>query len=233
VGSIGVNPNPRVEVGVATSNGKAYYEIITFLKTIGVFHRDVILTSEEVGFAPLNAEDSSSQLIITTRKERLLIPHSKVICIEDLGDDPAVAKQRFFSAMYPTKSTDVFLIGIDPGERTGVAAFVNHRELESLVLRSVHDTIARVTKLLENAPQSRKIVRIGFGNPKAASELARRLQSAYHGEIRIQFVDERGTSTLVSAGRKRRKSGTRDQRAAKLIAFREGQEFQPDEIRVN
>ncbi len=101
----------------------------------------------------------------------------------------------------------------------------------------LEDVVTLVTKLLENAPQIRKIVRIGYGNPRVAQEIARRIEAAHPLQVKIQFVDERGTSTLVSrarAGKKRTlvRSGTRDQVAAKLIAFREGREYQSHRIRA-
>ncbi|MHB8568145.1 MAG: RuvC family protein [Nitrososphaerales archaeon] len=233
VGSIGTASDYQTEVAVATSDGKAYYKITSFLKHVGISFRDLILwdavdvpsnlassITSDIG----SVLDNKSRLIITTRKERIQLVGANIICIEDLGDDFVLAKEKFLSILYPSKDEDSFIVGIDPGERTGVAAFINHREIESTVLTSIADIVARVSKLVDNSPKIRRIVRIGYGNPRLAVQIAEALESQCKNQLRIQLVDESGTSTLV-AKRSPKKSGTRDQRAAKLIAFREGQEF--------
>ena len=166
---------------------------------------------------------NSNLLIITTRRERLQIA-GNVVCLEDLGDDPALAKQKLLAILYPLKESDWFVVGIDPGERTGLAAFMNQVEVESAVFRSIEETLLRVQALLDNAPNIRKMVKIGAGIPKLADKLAAGLGSKYDPKkVRIQLVDERGTSSLYRSGKNR--FLTRDQRAAKLIAFREGIDY--------
>jgi RNase H-fold protein (predicted Holliday junction resolvase) len=218
---------PRVEVGVATSNGKAYYRIASFLRRIRQPFEDIILENKFNDIPPQGQQPISVspniKVIITTRKERLLLASPNVVCIEDLGDDISLARERLFSYLYPAKPTDWFVVGIDPGERTGVAAFMNNREVESAVISSFDQTISRVADLLDNAPNMRRVVKIGRGNPRLATRIANELSSKYNDRVKIQLVDERGTSVLSS--KRSHKGVTRDQRAARLIAFRDGQEF--------
>ena len=224
--SIGARPGTRAEVGVATEDGRSYFRITSLLKRIHVPYVDIILSNPVAGI--LHATDQGSKglkLIITTRKERLRVSGTNVACIEDLGDDVGIAKERIFSALYPLKDSDWFVVGIDPGERTGLVAYMNHVEVESSVLVSLEDTVSRVAKLIDNAPELRKVVKIGAGMPTLAREIAMRLDSRYRKQLKIQLVDERGTSALTS--RKSEPAGTRDQRAAKLIAFREGRDYKP------
>ena len=226
---IGARSTVRAEVGVATENGKSYYNITSFLNRIHIPYVDIIL--DEISYPKPNRPSASIadyvakelKLIITTRKERLQVSGKNVVCIEDLGEDIGVAKEKLLSLLYPSKETDWFVVGIDPGERTGMAAFMNQLEVESTVLGSVEDTVLRVAKLIDNAPRIRKVVKIGSGMPMLAEQIARRLDSQYRQKLHIQLVDERGTSTLNSRGHGR--IGTRDQRAAKLIAFREGKDY--------
>ena len=248
---------------MATSDGKAYYRITALLKKIGVPYRDLIMGGTPSNVSPfLKGEEKSLdhptfssenfpsdlKVIISTRKERLsLATEGNVVCIEELGEDQGIAKARLLSILYPAKSGDCFIVGIDPGKRNGIAAFINHREVESSVMPSIEETILRTSKLLENAPtMTRKIVKIGYGSPRLALEIAEGLEALHGGGLSIQLVDERGTSTLTSSlatghGRKysfrssraiRKMRTTRDQRAARLIAFREGVEFQPSRIRA-
>ncbi len=141
--TIGTSSSPILEVGVATSNGKAYYKITSFLKRLGVPYSDIVLNADPLDqivksrSSTLLDESYLPKVILTTRRERLQIPRDTVLCIEDLGDDFGVAKEKLISTLYPPKETDLFVVGIDPGERTGVAAFLNHREIESAVLSSL------------------------------------------------------------------------------------------------
>lgn len=194
------------------------------MKRMGAPFADVLLGEESIKLLDSQAfTDHNLKIIITTRKERLRLPGSNIVCVEDLGDDVGLAKEKLFSMLYPPRPNDWFVVGIDPGERTGIAAFINHREIESSVLPTFEATVARVSALIDNAPDVRKIVKIGSGNLLVARTIARHLDARYRGHVKIQLVNESGTSVL------RRKSnsvrGTRDQRAAKLIAFRDGQDY--------
>ena len=233
MGSIGVRSISRAEVGVATSSGKSYYMITSLLKHARIPYVDILLGGEDSSTINLKAsalvadyELRRLKLIITTRKERLQVLANAVICIEDLGEDWSIAKQKLLSILHPLKESDRFVVGIDPGQRTGIAAFMNHIEVDSDVLGSIDDTVVRAKRLLDNAPKMRKIVKIGSGMPALAEKIAFSLDSLYkRDQIRIQLVDERGTSSLYACGKSR--FGTRDQRSAKLIAFREGRDYVP------
>jgi len=231
VGRIGEISDSRPEVGVSTSNGRAYYVITSLLKRAGLQYVDIV-----AGNRPIVANanhgtqlfyEGNVKVIITTRRERVQFFDSQVLCVEDLGDDVGIVREKIFPYIYPAKSTDWFIVGIDPGKRTGVAAFINHREVESSVIQSLEGTIAKVCALIDNAPATKKVVKIGSGNALLAKKIAQILESRYHQDVRIQLVNESGTSSLT------RKRGrltfgrleTRDQRAAKMIAFREGQYY--------
>ncbi len=189
---------------------------------MGAPFADVILQGEST-LKSYSQYNENIKLIITTRKERIRFPGSNIVCVEDLGDDVGLAKERLFSMLYPPKPNDKFVVGIDPGVRTGIAAFFNHREIESSVLATFGATVYRVSALIDNAPDVKKIVKIGCGNLSVATMLARYLESRYGSRIKIQLVNESGTSVLRRKGTRER--GTRDQRAAKLIAFREGVDY--------
>ncbi len=228
--SIGTKLLNNAEVGVATKEGRSYFRITSLLNKIRVPYVDVIL-GNPAPIKGISARSHSDQMIrnlkivVTTRKERLQIVSSNVVCVEDLGDDVGVAKERLFSMLYPIKDSDWFVVGIDPGERTGVVAFMSHLEVESLVFASVDETVNRVSELINNAPMVKKVVKIGSGIPLLADQIAKRLELRYRQQLRIQLVDERGTSALNSRAKARIE--TRDQRSAKLIAFREGRDYTP------
>lgn len=230
MGSIGVPSLSNVEVGVATEYGRSYFAITSLLRRARIPYVDVLLRDYTNSISTRSSVFLSHyssrrlKLIITTRKERLRIVGNQIICIEDLGDDIGVAKQKLLLMLHQFKETDRFVIGIDPGERNGLAAFMNHVEIDTVVLGSLDETVSRTCRLLDNAPRMRRFVKIGSGMPRLAERIADMLASKYGPEeIRIQLVDERGTSSLYQNGKSR--YGTRDQRSAKLIAFREGQDY--------
>jgi hypothetical protein len=237
VGSIGVRSLTLAEVGVATESGRHYYAITSLLKRARIPYVDLLFHDYHPiarRFAGTRRsayiyDDQSKKLklVITTRRERLQIPGSGVICIEDLGDDIDIAKQKLLAILHPLKESDKFIVGVDPGERTGIAAFMNHVEVNSAVVISIEDAIAQVRRLLDNAPRVSRIVKIGAGMPLLAEKIAFGLDSFYgqDQQIKIQLVDERGTSSLYARGKAH--WGTRDQRSAKLIAFREGRDYIP------
>jgi hypothetical protein len=233
VGSIGVRSLSRAEVGVATSSGKSYYAITSLLKRARIPYVDVLLGADEGksenriknSLLLSHYEISPLKLVITTRKERLQVLANEVLCIEELGEDLGIARQKILSILHPLKESDRFVVGIDPGQRTGIAAFMNHIEVDSDVLVSIDDTVSRTKRLLDNAPKMKRIVKIGSGMPLLAEKIASSLGSLYtdRDQIRIQLVDERGTSSLYANGKSQFR--TRDQRSAKLIAFREGRDY--------
>jgi hypothetical protein len=234
VGGIGVHFLTHAEVGVATESGRSYYAIISILKRAHIPFIDILFNDHSIGSISISTRRSAFisdeslkklRVVITTRRERLQIPGPDVICIEDLGDDLDLAKQKLLAILHPVKDSDKFVVGIDPGQRTGIVAFMNHVEVNSAVVVSIEDAISQVRRLLDNAPKVSRIVKIGAGMPVLAEKIALSLDSFY-GEkerVRIQLVDERGTSSLYARGKTLR--GTRDQRSAKLIAFREGRDY--------
>lgn len=216
----------KPRVGVATSSGRAYYRISNLLKRIGIPFVDVLISEgnwDNSSLPFMLFRDHS--LLITTRKESPQFPSGNIVCEEDLGDDVGLAKQKLISLLYPLRSTDTFVVGIDPGERTGLAAFLSKREIESTVFMTLEATLARVSTLIDNAPSVRKVVNIGAGNPYRAVNIARSIGAKYKNLVEINLVNESGTSNLRR--RNRRVTGTRDQRAARLIAFRTGVRYNP------
>jgi RNase H-fold protein (predicted Holliday junction resolvase) len=227
VGNIGATYYPNAEVGVATENGKSYYQITSLLRQSRVPYVDVILgSSSQNPFVARNSTNdyNSLKIIITTRKERLQLDADQVICIEDLGQDSGLLREKLIPILSPKKDNNCFTVGIDPGKRIGLAAYFNQLEIESIVVGSVEDAVARVGELLQNAPDVRKTIKIGAGIPKLAQEIAATLEKRFGSkDLRIKLVDERGTSSLYA--RRKNVPGTRDQQAARLIAFRDGRDF--------
>jgi len=206
----------RPKVAVATLDAKAYYTVTSLLKAMKIPFESV---------TPSREVEPDIQLILTTRGDE--VRGGRILYIEELGEDVDLAKEKILSVLYggPGK---VFTVGIDPGERIGIAAYYHGREVHGEVVNSVDEAVLKVAKLTEGSYADRRVVRIGGGDPRIASEVADRLLGRVGGMAEVEIVDERGTST--SSGQPGGK-GLRDLRSARIIAFREGRRYRGGGVR--
>lgn len=198
--------SPRIVI--ATLDGRAYYTLGRLLKEAGLKFESL---------APGQEPHQGPAVIITTKKEKSLIHHPNVICLEDLGQDTATMRHRIRGHLYGGKDS-TFVVGIDPGERIGVASHYLHSEVEVGVFESIDTAVEHVTQLVEYASAGRKVIRVGYGNPDLAEDMLGRLRGR-NLHATFEIVDERGTSSLTGT---RRKKETRDQKSARMIALRRG-----------
>lgn len=196
------------EVAIATLDGRAYYALSKLLKEVGLAYE---------AFVPGQKLDSRIGLVITTKKERDLIEHHNVVCLEDLGVDGKDMQEKILGLLYGGKDS-TFVVGIDPGERIGLAAYYPRSELDVGVFESTEKAIDRVERLIWNANAAKKIVRLGYGKPDVAREIVRQLRKRAL-EASIELVDERGTSSFARGSKGK---GTKDERSAWMIALRRG-----------
>lgn len=201
------------KIAVATLDGKAYYKIVNMLKEMGIPFSNIII-GEKI--------ESSFNLIITTKKEKSLIKHDRIICIEDISKNPYLAKEKVFTYLNnDVKST--LIIGIDPGKVIGLAFYYGQNVLDSVILDSIDDVINMVSNIIKNSLATKKIVRIGDGNHKLAKEIATNILNKTKYVIDIELVNEKGTTTFF--GKKFDKNVAIDQKSAMLIALRKGNKF--------
>ncbi len=193
---------------IATSDGRAYYSILTRLRKTGLVYRS----------STLEMIDSECTLILTTKRE-LGIMEGYAVAIEDLSENPVIMKGQLVAKLGKGGSGDL-LLGIDPGSRIGVAIFYQNVNLASLTFRSIGELLGMLEGMVQSLPHSKLVVKVGSGAPKHSRSLARaiirRISSA-----RIELVDEKGTSSY----RPRARELTRDQLAAERIAYRKGLPF--------
>jgi hypothetical protein len=199
-------------IKVATDDSNAYYSIVSRLKRTHLRFSSV---------SPSEASGSAQDLIITTKKEMSGFKE-KVLAMEDLDQNPLVMEGQLLSHLLDESRRNL-LVGIDPGSRIGVVVFYGGRELGTLTENSVERVVGLMAMIAERVPHSLLSVKIGGGEPKSSTLLARSLREALPLSASIEIVDESGTSTS-----KRGTIGaTRDQKAAVRIAFRKGIQFVP------
>jgi hypothetical protein len=151
-------------VCVITSDGRAYYAIVSKLRSAGL------------PFLSLLPSDGVSEcgLVVTTKREAASFA-SPTMALEDLDQSPEVARGQILSKL--TGGGQILLVGVDPGSRIGAAAFLDEARLGSRTFNSRRSALAWVAGVVEGVPSKRSVVRVGDGDPKTAKWLADTLTS--------------------------------------------------------
>jgi len=207
---------PRIVV--ATVDAKAYYALSSLLNEMNLSFESV---------SPYEDINSIVQLIFTTHKERRLIKSRKVLCFEDISGIQTIAKETVFSRLF-SSGEDMLLIGIDPGDRTGIILFYRGIEILNEVTLSLDKTLSTLTNIIKNSQTKQKVVRIGDGDLKKTNYIAGRLFEKFKELIDIEIVNEKGTSKMTNHIRFK---GPKDLRSARIISLRRGKRYQGDSTR--
>jgi hypothetical protein len=194
---------------VATVRGREYYRIVNVLKDVGLKFDSMI--PEEVSFSDQN-------VIITTKNEANIINSENILVFSEANFFPTVFKARIFKTILGSYEDDTLVIGIDPGIRIGIYILYHHAELQRIVQTSPSDAIRFITILLNGIDSKQKIVRIGDGHASIAYCIAREIKNRFKDAVKIELVDEFGTSRKTSSNRR----GIRDESSARKIALKSG-----------
>ena len=202
------------QVAVATVRGRPYYNIINALKLMDLQFDSI---------SPEQAAESNATVIITTEDEAWIINRKSAVMLDtELEKYPAISKARILKSIIGgVHSDDQLTIGIDPGSRIGISVIYLHREIASGVESSPVGAVEQVSAMLGGIDSRKKIVRIGDGNISMARQMAGVLKMRFGDAVRIEIVDEHGTSQNPDAN----KRGARDRSSARTIAFRSGRPY--------
>lgn len=191
-------------IGVATTDSRAYYSILSRLKKTNL---------RFVSMTPAQAAREQIWPIITTKNE-LPIFEGVSIPIEELDENPLIMEGQILARTL-REARQVLLIGIDPGLRIGVAIYYGGARLGSLTVNSVDLLQQKIISVVQRIPHKRATIRIGDGYPRQSRTIAQTMASRLPETV-IEIVNEKGTSLSNQKGM------TRDQVAAARIAFRKG-----------
>ena len=111
------------------------------------------------------------------------------------------------------------ILGIDPGQRTGLSIFFYGREIGSSYHSSVEELVFHIIQILGGLRAKSKVVKIGNGNMKLAKQIATMLNLNFCSSFELEFVDEQKTSLKIKNFNQR---GKRDMLSAKYISQRDG-----------
>jgi hypothetical protein len=190
---------------VVTSEARAYYAIVSRLRRAGLPFSSVVPDSDF----------GNCDLVLTTADEVGQF-RGKAVAIESLDENPGIFKGQLVSLL--VGKSEVLLVGVDPGKRTGLAIFYGQTRLAFNTFDSAGVVCSRIGAFARGVPSSRLLVRVGNGNRPMASKLVDGLRREVP-EATIEIVDESGTS----ARSRRMKGVQKDQVSAAKIAFRKGE----------
>lgn len=132
---------------------------------------------------------------------------------------PTVLRGIMMQKLNPDFEEEDLILGVDPGQRTGLSVFYYGKEIESSFHSSVEELVFHIIQVLGGLRAKRKIVKIGNGNMKIAKQIVTVLNLNFCSSFELEFVDEQKTSLKIKNFNQR---GKRDMLSAKYISQREG-----------
>ena len=211
LGTIEKSRKTHVRIAVITLDSKAYYKITKILRD----HNFSFLS-----LTPNERIPNFVNLVITTELEKHLALKTKYITLEELSSSKT---QRYIILSKLSNLTcKNITIGIDPGHRTGLIVYNEDKEIYASVCRSINQIKKTVKEISEYFEESEIVVKIGKGDKHNSHYIAKTIRSFVNDSTKIEIVDEFGTSNQKTKPNKR---SSKDIRAAKIIAFRQGKPY--------
>ncbi len=142
------------------------------------------------------------------------------VLFEDiLVHHPTVARGLMMQKIMPGFEDEDLVLGIDPGQRTGLSVSYCGMEIDGSFHSSVEALAAHVACILKGLEAGRRIVKIGNGNMHMAGQIIRMLDLKCCPPFVLEFVDEQNTSLKIKNFNQR---GRRDILSARYISQRQG-----------
>ncbi|MFW5903854.1 MAG: hypothetical protein ACOC89_01470 [Candidatus Saliniplasma sp.] len=166
-------------IAVATDNFEFYYDVVKELK-----QRDIPFVS----ISPTDPIPKNIAAILTTEKEADGIEFRKVIPV---SDDIRKGIRQALSAISGKESFQQMIVGIDPGEKPGIALLGDGKIMETVYA----DTPEEVREVIDNYVDAYEfqemIIRIGHGDKTNRNRTINSLAGLC---ARIEIVNEEDTT---------------------------------------
>ena len=147
----------------------------------------------------------------------------KPLLHEDIFEHhPTVTRGIMMQRLNQDFEEEDLILGIDPGQRTGLSVFYYGKEIESSFYSSVEELVFHIIQILGGLRAKRKIVKIGNGNMTIAKQIGTTLNLKFCSSFELEFVDERKTSLKI---KNFNQGGKRDMLSAKYISQRDGYRY--------
>jgi hypothetical protein len=194
------------------------------MKTLGVYTKDFslyhdivkALKKRKVSYVSLSSSENIPKrigVILTSRKEIEDLSLAKGIAADD-ADSVDHAIDLALQKLTGKELYSMVFIGIDPGERPGIAVVGDDILLQKMQVNAPEDVTAEVRRLAKVYPSKEFCIRIGHGSIITRNRI---INSLIPLDIPIEIVDE--TRTTPSQQKVRHE---RDLEAAAAIALLSG-----------
>ena len=156
---------------------------------------------------------------MTTEKEAPKQSSIPMLFDEIFGKDPIVIKGIITKMLNSQTNSSKLVLGIDPGERIGISVTYLDNEIARAFFVSIDKLIHYLITIMAELPAARKIIKIGNGDMKTATEILYLLNLKFCSKFEIEFVDEASTSLKIKNYNQR---GKRAMHSAQFISKRNG-----------
>ena len=207
------------KAGSKPTYGRAYFELVTELR------------QRRIPFLSLTVTDPITayiKAVVTTRAESRLIRHPHVVIYNGRGSRRAAeVVDRTIQLMRGKEICDELIIGVDPGERTGIAAVADGEVLKVRCCSEIGETISVINRILRDIEARRKVVRVGASFKPRRGLSIPELDRALPPDVGIEVVPENSTTRGLIDRRPGRR-GLRDIYSAVRISARKGRQIRRD-----
>lgn len=197
-------------LGVQTSDFSVYYDLVHALR------------ERRIPFVPLAPGEPVPLhvgAVLTTAAEADLIAHPHVVSFSTVDDTLDVA----LHLLHGRSSYRLCVIGVDPGDRPGIAVLADGKILRLVHAPSPEAVRVAIEGALATFPAGEFVLRIGNGAPTSRDRILRALDGL---PLRMELVDETRSTPIAYHG-----NAERDTVAATNIALTPGRIIDPEWIR--
>jgi hypothetical protein len=175
----------KERVAIATVQGKVYFLIVNELREQNI---------PFVSLVPGEPVSDSVRLVITTEQEKNLVKHEKILVFHGEGElDNLISEVK--RILLGKEAFEKIVIGIDPGEATGLAVVADGKVIEEGNCYSTQEVINTITKTIKNVNFSQTAVSVKIGNGVPVyKELLEALDQALPLQVALEVVGEAGTN---------------------------------------
>lgn len=188
-------------LGVQTSDFSVYYDLVQALRERRI---------PFVPLAPGEAVPFHISVVLTTEVEAATIAHDRVVAFTT-AEDTIDAAMRLLHGLQTFRQC---VIGIDPGERPGIAVLADGRVVRLVHASSPETVRPAVEAALKSFPAGDAVIRIGHGAPTYRDRILRSMAGL---ACRFELVDETRSTPVACHG-----NAERDTAAATSIALNPG-----------
>ena len=185
----------KAEVAVATVQGKAYFLIVNKLQELNIPFLSLV---------PCESIPKEIKVVVTTEKEKALIKFDKVFVFNSEGELDRLMSELTIS-LQGKKAYETIVIGIDPGEVSGLAFIADGKIIDRANCLSAQEVVNKIKSVLKNINMSFTIVKVKIGNGVPAyKELVEALDAELPPKVILEVVNEAGTNKPLKVNNRSR-----------------------------